>query len=67
MTSHAAATAVCVGQQSARLELSGAAVADGRLGFAHLGLVAATRRCSLDAAGAADRLDEKTAASTRLR
>lgn len=40
MTSHAAATAVHVGMQARRLQNSCAALADGRIGFAHLGLIA---------------------------
>ncbi|MBJ7609701.1 MAG: DUF222 domain-containing protein [Candidatus Dormibacteraeota bacterium] len=42
MTSHAAATAVCVGEQAARLELSSTALVEGRIGFAHLGWMATT-------------------------
>jgi hypothetical protein len=42
MTSSAAATAVCVGQQVKRLDKSEAALRAGRIGFAHLGLLART-------------------------
>lgn len=57
MTSHAAATAICVGEQAGRLTRSGEAVADGRLGFAHLGLMSATAR-GLDESGAGARFNE---------
>ncbi|MGH7723429.1 MAG: DUF222 domain-containing protein [Candidatus Dormibacteria bacterium] len=58
MTSHAAATAICVGEQAGRLDRSEAAVADGRLGFAHLGLMASTAQ-ALDEAGASVRFNEE--------
>jgi hypothetical protein len=57
MTSHAAATAVCVGDQARRLERSAVAVSKGLLGFAHLGLMAATAN-ALDDAGAGSLFDE---------
>ena len=40
MTSHAAATAVCAGERAERLQLSAAALLDGRIGFAHFGWMA---------------------------
>jgi Domain of unknown function (DUF222) len=42
MTSSAAATAVCVGEQVEQLDKSAAALRQGRIGFAHLGLLART-------------------------
>ena len=57
MTSHAAAAAVCVGGQEERLERSAIAVSDGRLGFAHLGIMAATA-AALDEAGAGRTFNE---------
>jgi hypothetical protein len=42
MTSSAAATAVCVGEQVERLDKSVTALREGRIGFAHLGLLART-------------------------
>ena len=42
MTSHAAATAVCAGEHAERLQLSAAALIDGRIGIAHFGWMAAT-------------------------
>ena len=44
MSSAAAVKAVCVGEEAAAIPLSIAAVEEGRLGFAHLGLLAATAR-----------------------
>lgn len=42
MTTHASWTAVAVGEQAPRLAQSAAALRDGRIGFAHLGLMAST-------------------------
>ena len=42
MTSHAASTAVTIGEEAAQLPLSCAAAADGRIGLAHLGWMALT-------------------------
>ena len=44
MSSAAAVKAVCVGEEAAAIPLSIAAVEEGRLGFAHLGLLAATAK-----------------------
>ncbi len=44
MSSAAAVKAVCVGEEAAAIPLSIAAVEEGRLGFAHLSLLAATAR-----------------------
>ena len=44
MTGHAAAGAICVGEQAARLPQSVEALGDGRIGFAHLALIAGTAR-----------------------
>lgn len=52
MTSHAAATAVCAGARAERLQLSAAALVDGRIGFAHFGWMASTAR-ALDESGSA--------------
>lgn len=58
MTSHAAATAVSVGERAERLQMSSEAVSDGRTGFAHLGLMAALAE-ALDEAGSPARFDER--------
>ena len=42
MTSHEASRAVIIGEEAARLPLSVAATAEGRIGFAHLGWMAST-------------------------
>ena len=42
MTSTAAAASICVGEQAVRLTQSTTALSDGRLGFAHLALIAST-------------------------
>ncbi len=52
MTSHAAATAVCAGERAERLQLSAAALVDGRIGFAHFGWLATTAR-AIQASGSA--------------
>jgi hypothetical protein len=44
MTGHAAAGAICVGEQAARLPRSVEAMSSGRIGFAHLALMAGTAR-----------------------
>jgi hypothetical protein len=45
MTSSAAGTAVCVGEQVERLDKSAAAMRERRIGFAHLGLLVRPREC----------------------
>jgi Domain of unknown function (DUF222) len=52
MTSHAAATAVCAGEHAERLQLSAAALVDGRIGYAHFGWMASTAR-AIQASGSA--------------
>ncbi len=52
MTGHAAATAVCVGSLAPSLPASVAALEDGRIGFAHLGVLAGTARALQDSPGA---------------
>lgn len=54
-TSHAAACAIDVGQQSARLERSTEALIEGRIGFAHLALMASTA-AALDCSSTATRV-----------
>jgi Domain of unknown function (DUF222) len=58
MTSTAAAGAIHVGEQAARLEQSTAALAEGRLGFAHLTLMAGTADALEHSASATARFDE---------
>jgi hypothetical protein len=58
MTSHAAATAVCVGEQAARLRQSAAVCADGSIGFAHLGLMASTAQAIDESPSATAVFDE---------
>ncbi|MFZ0179726.1 MAG: hypothetical protein WAL84_07620, partial [Candidatus Dormiibacterota bacterium] len=58
MTSSAAMAAICVGDQAARLERSTAALAEGRLGFAHLSLMASTASAIEQSPSATARFDE---------
>lgn len=53
MSGHAAAGAVCVGEQAANLPRSMQAVADGGIGYAHLALLASTARGMTEAGGVA--------------
>jgi hypothetical protein len=58
MTSSAAAASICVGEQAARLPQSTGAVAQGRLGFAHLALIAGAARALDESPSATARFDE---------
>jgi hypothetical protein len=58
MTSTAAASAICVGEQASRLERTTAALAEGRVGFAHLALMAGTANAIDSSASATARFDE---------
>jgi len=52
MSGHAAARAVATGEQAGQLPASVAALEAGRIGFAHLALLAATARAVRESAGA---------------
>jgi Domain of unknown function (DUF222)/HNH endonuclease len=58
MTSTAAVGAICVGEQAVRLERSTTALAEGRLGFAHLTLMASTASAIEHSPSATGRFDE---------
>jgi len=58
MTSTAAAASICVGEQAVRLTQSTTALSDGRLGFAHLALIASTASAIDESASATVRFDE---------
>jgi hypothetical protein len=58
MTSTAAMAAICVGDQAVRLERSTTALAEGRLGFAHLSLMASTASAIEHSPSATARFDE---------
>ncbi|MGH7723640.1 MAG: DUF222 domain-containing protein [Candidatus Dormibacteria bacterium] len=58
MTSTAAASAICVGEQAPRLEQSLAALAEGRVGFAHLALMASTAAAIDSSPSATQRFNE---------
>jgi Domain of unknown function (DUF222) len=60
MSGYAAVSAVCVGDTSPRLEQSTAALLEGRIGFAHLCLMASTAAAIDTSSTAVTRFDETT-------
>jgi hypothetical protein len=58
MTSTAAASAICVGEQTDRLGQTAAALAEGRVGFAHMALMAGTADAIGNSASATAAFDE---------
>ena len=58
MTSHSAASAVCVGDEEPMLQASTAALEEGRIGYAHLGWMASTAKFVRESPAGAARFDE---------
>lgn len=58
LPSHAAADAICVGEEALRLQASVAALTSGRIGFGHLALLARTARAIRESPTATGEFDE---------